>query len=991
MRMPCRTTVLPPWPVDVLEFNTSMEPDGGHCLRRKLFLSSFVPPPHREKERGVKGNGRDGVDCPPTTMADGLIYPQKMTVNRSTLSAAEQAKLHAAEIVYNAWYEWWCTLKERPLPLPLSASSWPPTPSACSWSSTLSTNKKYPSVGGEKEDEECSGGRGKSLHAIVVEEKQREEGKHQQLFLMEKGWLCEKCLRVYVGPSFAAAVMREIVIQSSSTNRKSDASSYTAQEPKKNDSASHKISTIVGNTVDSPERTSEAVVEGKVDENTIIESILPPLSSVLSLTHLSHFTNTSTTTSSNSSSTSPDQKTFLFPKSEGELSSDFPTLKVVCLRDIWTRTVCPHCHTPRPGAAHWAYEYILLPTVSGGGEGDALACFEGAAPKRCTSSRSSSASFPLQSPGPSTSWWWWICGKCFEYNIICGSSSTRTGEKNNTMNATADVLSLSPPPLPNDATVHEHLAAPCSSPDVSICRCCGADAQITPHFFPSPVSLVSSPSSPTCCTSPVFRWNEHEELKGSKKEETTKEEVRPNKGGVDTEQMMTSDTPSMRHSTMHGVDSPSSSAQALNELDLKPVNSILNIRNKLMKWRCGRCQEVSSLQSPYCRYCGTERYNIVIACPRCSATRCLSNTMIYGGALPGGPLHPSAPSAASPSSFPWFGPRSCFSPLAASFTCGRCDDILHGGDVVGWGRRRRKEESSEAVPGSGDSGGSETRRREGKESQEEDSSSSALPTLSSVVVHRKAGSGGEGWWCGCGFVNPPLVSGCLRCRLPRWLPPLQRRAVVTKYWDLEGCSHWWCEVCQTINPASVHVVALTKNFQHVKSRTQGLREVEENIGGTTANGVGNASPSIPHSMSSMVKTTRVQHGKAQCVCCGAPWHFDQLHEDIVSTVPSLKGGRRSASLTSVSIANPSPTHQTNENKCWWRCACHHVNRRFNNICACCDLPAHSTGITADVLSFWMKGDWLCEYCQRHNYKLRVVCSCGMRRPTVPSRGHDRID
>lgn len=956
------TTVLPPWPVDVLEFNTSMGSDGGHALRHfygpgTVLQATLIDTPKSPDTPHVrKGKESDG-DLLPSSSGSTSVSPQR-AVDRSVWDAKEKAKVEATKGVYRAWCDWWSTThRSDGSHRTLESSMSYPTSNVNGRQSTDDVALRCPDEEKSKTIEEI----GDSLH-------RRRPNLSSDKVQEEMGWLCEQCLHVHVGLSFATA-LKENVASAPSLFSFDDAHEPDAY-PKE--------------------------VEGQA--SAAVNLTIPPFPSFCA----------SPTTGSGSLVDALNRTTSERYAMEASLSpASLPTLKGIGWKDIALRTVCPHCHSLRPDRVRRAYEKILIPILTR--TRDVLTDHTAIALTSTTAATTSTTTSSHSSFVPS----WWMCGRCLEYNIHLRPLSppttpaaTETMHSDHICSSTASTSVLLPPrdgaPLLSCGTLTQ----------IDVCRCCTADGgSFSGHFLP-PFPLSSSPlslgreshSRDTECALPF--QSDVERTKGGKNQEES-----PNNAN-------TSFLP--KESDFCGTSfplrplPPASYLHEPDDLIGKPIHSIVNIRNKLMKWSCGHCREVSSLQSPYCRYCQAERYGFIIACPRCAAFSCLSNAMVYGEGSRGlmapslGSFNDDTAAGCPPTggSDSPFGPHFCFSPLAARIRCERCQNILHGGDVVRWLSSEKKKQEEKESPA-----GSVFPHR----------SSSPLSSLSSsfsFVMHHKMGSGGKGWWCGCGFVNPPLVASCLRCRLPRWLPPQQREAVVLRHWDREGCTHWWCEVCHTINRASAKVVVAKKQKKHerkteeTKEQGETANEGWEMYRRTPTTTTTTSPPTI-----SMVKTTRTQHGDLCCTCCGSPWHFDQLQEDIVSTTSSLKKGNRGDDTSNTSsssfgsaandvesvggIGNERQTTETSAKEedsvvaqhemrcgsdpgdcpvtCWWRCACHHVNRRYNPICACCDLPPQTKGITADVLSFWTKGDWICAQCLRHNYKLKVVCLCGARR------------
>lgn len=343
----------------------------------------------------------------------------------------------------------------------------------------------------------------------------------------------------------------------------------------------------------------------------------------------------------------------------------------------------------------------------------------------------------------------------------------------------------------------------------------------------------------------------------------------------------------------------------------RPLGAIVNGKNKTVRWRCFHCAEINSLQTRSCRHCHSQRFHFSVQCPHCSARRTLNNSLVYRDA----PV-PSGTGPASQLESSSFSGENCSPPFAGYLRCLQCEQLLHGGLIV------------RAASCSG----------------------------SSAVSSPKAALA---WWCACGVYNPPLSSSCLRCRLPRWLPREQYEPVITKYWDLQGSSHWWCEACQSINTASVRRVTMVPQ-----------------AGASSASGEGSRGGGVAR-----CKGLRRQRGQTICACCGEPWHLQLLFPDVISMPPSdaerVVRNEKGAAY-------------------WWRCACHSVNRSVWDSCGNCGLPAlpvkgsaaatpsqkgseERAELSADVLSDWVKGDWLCGVCLRHNYKDRAGCYCGAPR------------
>lgn len=970
--------VLSPWPVDVLEFNTSMGSDGGHALRHFYGTHTVSQDTQRNPQKtspstphGGKEKDGDGIRLPCSSSLSflgGTPVSPPSPVDRSSLPWKEKARVEAAEVVYAAWCDWWCSTRSGHRPHTeggdpsRSFTSHPPStahPHRRTDDGTFDGSED--GTWNHKRERDAS--RQRPLSYVSCEEVQE-----------QKGWMCERCLRVHVGLSFATAVTEKV-----------------ASTP-----------SLFSLDISPEQEGGPNEAEGRT--STAVYFCLPPFASIGAAPLPSGSGGGGGGLLHAASPSSLERE---------ERNASLPLLHAVAWKDIATRTVCPHCHTLRPDRVGRAYTHLLLPILSH--------AHDVATDQEATSLRHS----------------WWICGACLEYNThrqalpspiptAVGTTTAAPHPASTPLSRTASIAPLLPlqeeregaPLLPN------HSRIPSNE-----CRCCAADGDslCSGHFFPPfppssalPLGGRESPARDIVSALPFQRGTDYTD--GDQKQGET---VHESKASLLVQEGAFCGASSPLHPLPPSSSSSSSSSSFIHEsADLigKPVHSIVNTRNKIMKWSCGHCREVNSLQSTHCRYCHAERYGFVVACPRCAASSCLSNAMVYGEGEGGGHRRASLArtSDADPAAFPLtdgsdssFGPHHCFSPFSAGIRCERCRNILHGGDVVRWVRRDTKENEKKKkleVPSSA-----------GSVSQCRSSSSLSSSSLSSFsfVPHHREGSGGKGWWCGCGFVNPPLVPSCLRCRLPRWLPPQQREAVVLSHWDREGCSHWWCEGCQTINRASAKVVVVKKQ------KEQGRMTEETNAGGgpedeeremasrtptptpttsvTTTAPTGTAFPKI-----SMVKTTRTLHGDLYCTCCGSPWHFEQLQEDIVSTTSSLKKGNRvdgggisygtSSSFGAAnddvesvrSIGTETQTTETGVKQesvdsdhcpvtCWWRCACHHVNRRFNLSCACCDLPPQTKGITADVLSFWSKGDWICTQCLRHNYKLKVVCLCGAKR------------
>lgn len=918
---PAHPLVFPPWPADSLEWNTGMGADGGHSLRLTFSFSSSLEPKengernqqamHGQPERSIR-HGTSGVitaACHPSSSMG--------TVNRLMLSSTEVTRLEMAEAVYRSWCQWWSARTSSSVCATLSCSS---------ASSAYPKQKDRDTHTADAEHHVKNDKEHPQAHSSASLVTTKEVATSCDLPFSDEGWLCERCLRVTVGPNFATAVREELgaLQEARSSSSLSTPSSPRRQEEDVRERETQRA--ITGGE----EKTGHRITE-KAGGESHRKVVLPPC--FLPAFHAS---------SPHVSLPKIAGKPSPLVSNVASISCFPPTLQGICVEDVGTRTICVHCHTPRLDRVRRAYACILKPSLF----------HSRRRPATSAATTQSASAFPS----------WWMCGTCLEYNPARPSPVEKEG--------LSDI----------------------------VCRCCGAQVRAPHHFFPFPTSSLPASTRPTRpVSSPVQEKEEVEEErhtlgndKGTKERKTALDPL--------PEYMREARSDfSLSFSSVHDTEK---------DLMRRPVHSIFNIRDKVMKWRCGLCQEVTSLQSPYCRYCHAERFRIIIACPRCATQRMLSNALVYGGALTSA-THSSSESScssssSSPSSFPWFGPHSCFSPLAASIRCERCHDVLHGGDVVGCGRNEPEVKGT-------------VRNQEA--SKGDASLIKTSPPIS--LVYHKPGNGGEGWWCACGFVSPPLVSSCLRCRLPRWLPPLQREDVVTKYWDREGCSHWWCEGCQTINAASVKLVMMKKVYHKGASPLQKTEKAEVLEGGEEGRpkmeGATHHLPSSAPPSYSMVKGTSTQHGNVQCVCCKSPWHCELLQEDVVSTAPNGKGvgrrhrhrggededhshatpgfsqkGRREEEKTSAggshssdagldeevlpsSLSSPPPL------TCWWRCACHHVNRRWNTLCASCDLPAQQNGITADVLSFWAKGDWICEACHRHNYKLRVVCSCGAKR------------
>ncbi|KAH9597582.1 hypothetical protein LSM04_003987 [Trypanosoma melophagium] len=187
----------------------------------------------------------------------------------------------------------------------------------------------------------------------------------------------------------------------------------------------------------------------------------------------------------------------------------------------------------------------------------------------------------------------------------------------------------------------------------------------------------------------------------------------------------------------------------------------------------------------------------------------------------------------------------------------------------------------------------------------------------------------DAWLCACGQVSNGAVVSCTRCRLPRRIAQTKTLEELLRVWDFAHTTNWYCEGCEHVNKASRHVVALERQAGTVTANT--------NIGNGNGSEMGTRKEST-------VKVARIVHGHSTCESCGLQWH-----------------------------------HQSVNNGQHWRCACHKVNRRSDERCQVCQLPAVD-GIRSDVLSFWSRGDWYCLKCHRQNYREKVVCACGEDRP-----------
>ncbi|ESS65873.1 hypothetical protein TCDM_05580 [Trypanosoma cruzi Dm28c] len=184
-----------------------------------------------------------------------------------------------------------------------------------------------------------------------------------------------------------------------------------------------------------------------------------------------------------------------------------------------------------------------------------------------------------------------------------------------------------------------------------------------------------------------------------------------------------------------------------------------------------------------------------------------------------------------------------------------------------------------------------------------------------------ASSRSDAWLCACGQVGNPATLSCPRCRFPRRLPQTAILGELLRVWDFAGTTNWFCESCNHVNKASRHIVAL--------ERHDPSSPVDRNASKEKA---------------AAWKVDRILHGFSHCERCGVPWHHQPLND-----------GQH------------------------WLCACHKVNRNEDAHCQVCRLPAVD-GIRSDVLSFWSRGDWYCVECNRQNYREKVVCNCGKKRP-----------
>lgn len=302
------------------------------------------------------------------------------------------------------------------------------------------------------------------------------------------------------------------------------------------------------------------------------------------------------------------------------------------------------------------------------------------------------------------------------------------------------------------------------------------------------------------------------------------------------------------------------------EIQSAPVGSVINTRNRIVRWKCLTCQEVNSLQSTSCRHCDRERFELTLSCPQCAAPKQLNNAMVYGNEA-GDAIHVTQP----------FGMHNCLGRFSPTMCCDRCQSSLHGAMVPG--------------------------------------------------LHRSP------WWCACGLMNQPIRQCCLRCRLPRSIasPAVLRHLLHDPHghWDFVGSTNWLCESCDCVNVAS-HYLVTQNRAGRLLGRTT---DINESSTSSTAAGFDG----------SRRKVARLAHGESLCAQCQQPWHHQVL-----------RGGDR------------------------WRCSCHMVNHKDAHLCVSCGLPALDN-VSADTLSLWTKGDWLCEKCLALNYRNRVRCTCGAQR------------
>ncbi|RNF09801.1 hypothetical protein TraAM80_01935 [Trypanosoma rangeli] len=184
-----------------------------------------------------------------------------------------------------------------------------------------------------------------------------------------------------------------------------------------------------------------------------------------------------------------------------------------------------------------------------------------------------------------------------------------------------------------------------------------------------------------------------------------------------------------------------------------------------------------------------------------------------------------------------------------------------------------------------------------------------------------ASSRSDAWLCACGHVGNCATLSCARCRFPRRPPQTAMLEELLRVWDFAGATNWYCESCNHVNKASRHIVALER---------RGPSPLVDAKTSTKRGGV--------------LKVSRIMHGFSHCECCGIQWHHQSLND-----------GQH------------------------WRCACHKVNHNDDTCCQVCRLPAVDN-IRSDVLSSWSRGDWYCSRCQRQNYREKVICSCGEKRP-----------
>eukprot|EP00796_Vickermania_ingenoplastis_P010025 gene10025-7002_t len=575
----------------------------------------------------------------------------------------------------------------------------------------------------------------------------------------------------------------------------------------------------------------------------------------------------------------------------GDAAEGREVVEVMVLPDVASRTICPRCWTPRDDVVARRQQHFL---------------------DRC---QTASVANP---PNPEQFCPWWMCGRCFEINVAAASPPSLEPSQSGETEASQKV--------PDE----DGKAPGGSEGPAGACRCCGAasatDAVLTVR---PPVALPLTFSS----SEPPSVARAQGGCSGI--EISTQQEDPPSRGAshhADAE-----DAPNAAESAGSAPTPPPQSGPLVHsgpdyDVASRPLNALVNMRNKSMRWRCGCCREINSLQCRHCRNCRAERFGVRVRCPSCAAWRELSNAVVYGDPISEKKVKPAALEGSDnktmnetqnlEDAIASFGPHNCFSPLAATLRCLRCSDVLHGGSMYWIVTKER------ALP--------------------------AGPADSPLTVAAPS----HGWWCGCGMSNPLSCYSCVRCRLPRWIPAAQRESVVCRHWDRDGSSNWWCESCATINPASARVVVLS-----AESSTP---------------------PGTPRA-----KTTRMRHGRTHCSCCGAPWHCELLQDDVVSVTVTEQTGNddvrgirtmegepleaKGAEAESFTAKEKEAARSTwswgpmASPRCWWRCACHTVNRGGTRACSCCGLPARSD-LSCATISSWFRGDWLCSKCGRHNYR-----------------------